>query len=193
MAKSRDYRAEYAIRVERGLAKGLSRSQARGHPKATEAHVSPKAKVPNYDLRLEQGLKALRKGESLTQAARSIHVAPERLSHYLHRSGVQVEKHKGRWRVMQDDRLREVMIFSGGKEKIIQVRGYDSAVEVGRYMAAVGQFLADNDPRFLEPFKGRSVIDAAGKAHPLETSPNVLYRLDQAGGASFEQVYRIVV
>ena len=81
-----------------------------------------------------------------------------------------MEKHKGRWRVMQDDRLREVMIFSGGKEKIIQVRGYDSAVEVGRYMAAVGQFLADNDPRFLEPFKGRSVIDA-GQGRPTPWKP----------------------
>ncbi len=32
----RDYKAEYARRIEQAKAKGLSRSQARGHPKANE-------------------------------------------------------------------------------------------------------------------------------------------------------------
>lgn len=36
MAKPRDYKAEYARRIQRGIEKGLSRSQAAGHPKAGE-------------------------------------------------------------------------------------------------------------------------------------------------------------
>src|SRR5438067_2241255 len=39
----RDHRAAYKRRIARGLAKGLTRSQARGHPKAAERHASPKA------------------------------------------------------------------------------------------------------------------------------------------------------
>lgn len=36
MARQRDYKAEYAARVARGQAAGLSRSQARGHPSAVK-------------------------------------------------------------------------------------------------------------------------------------------------------------
>ena len=35
-SKPRNYAAEYERRIARGLAKGLNRSQARGHPKATD-------------------------------------------------------------------------------------------------------------------------------------------------------------
>lgn len=192
MAKPRDYQAEYARRIARGLAKGLSRSQARGHPRPKEVHASPRTQVPQYDRRLELGLKALRNGQSLTEAAHSIRVSRERLSHYLSQSGV-VEKHQGRWRVRQDDRVRELSIFSQGKQKLIRVRGFETAAEIGRYMAAVGRFLETNDLGYLKPFQGISVTEVTGKSHLLETRPNVLYRLDQAGGASFEQVYRIVV
>jgi len=193
MRAPRNYKAEYARRIARGLAKGQSRSQARGHPKAGEGYASPRTSALGYDPRLEEGLKALRNGESLAQAARSLHVSSERLSHYIRASGVRLEKRKGRWRIGQDVRVRELPIFSRGKEQVIRVRGYAPAVDVGRYMAAVGRFLETNDPGYLAPFEGLSVTDVSGQSHALETRPNVLYRLDQAGGAPFEQVYRIVV
>jgi hypothetical protein len=44
----------------------------------------------------------------------------------------------------------------------------------------------------LESFIGRSVRDATGKSHPLETEPNSLYRLAAAGSEGFEQVYRLI-
>ena len=37
--KQRDYKAEYRRRIERGLAKGNTLSQARVHPKANEKHI----------------------------------------------------------------------------------------------------------------------------------------------------------
>ena len=60
-------------------------------------------------------------------------------------------------------------------------------------MSAVGRFLDTNDRSALTPFVGRSVVDLSGKEHPLETRPNVLYRLASAAEHTFEQVYRIVI
>jgi hypothetical protein len=60
-------------------------------------------------------------------------------------------------------------------------------------MSAAGRFLETNKRELLAPFVGVSVKDIAGKEHPFETRPNVLYRLTAAGGESFEQIYRIVV
>jgi hypothetical protein len=44
----------------------------------------------------------------------------------------------------------------------------------------------------LLPFEGRSVTDAKGEAHPLETDPNALYRLAAAGSELFHEIYRLV-
>lgn len=60
-------------------------------------------------------------------------------------------------------------------------------------MATVGRFLETNDRSLLKPFIGQSVRDTAGKAHPFEARPNVLYRLSSAGEHTFEQIYRIVI
>jgi hypothetical protein len=190
----RDYKAEYVRRIERSRVRGLTRSQGRGHPRAGEQPISTLTQVPHpvYSPHLEEGLKAIRKGRPLIVSARSLHVAPERLRHYLIQTGV-VQKQHGRWIVVNDQRLREVQVFSGGHEYDITVVGYAAAAQVGRYMAAVGHFLESNDPRDLDPFVGQSVTDLRGRQHVFETRPNALYRLDAAQSTSFEQIYRIVV
>jgi hypothetical protein len=139
---------------------------------------------------LEQGLQLVRSKRTLTSAARDIGVSPERLRHYLARTGI-VEKQGRRWVVTEDRRTRQMLLFSAGD--ILQVLlSWEAASLVGRYMAAVGRFLETNDPTHMQPFAGQSVIDVYGTAHPFETRPNVLYRLDATGGETFEQVYRIV-
>jgi hypothetical protein len=77
--KFRDYRAEYQQRIARALAKGFSRTQGRGHPKAGEAYISappkPKpakaAKGPSAIIDPkrpeERAIKAM-KGDKLTEA-----------------------------------------------------------------------------------------------------------------------------
>lgn len=192
MSKPRDYKAEYQRRIAKGLGRGLSRSQARGHPRPTETHINPNMQTLQYDKGLELGLKGMRLGKSLTKSAKSIGVSRERLSHYLAQNSI-IAKHKGKWQLKQDDRIREVMIYSQGRVKHIQAKGYEIASLVGRYMAAVAQFLKTNHSSYLDPFKDVIVRDIKGKAYLLETRPNVLYRLDHAGGETFEQVYRIVV
>ncbi len=192
MAKrKRDYKAEYRRRIERGLSKGQTRSQARGHPRSGEGHASRRASTPRYDRRLEEGLKEMRRGRSLKAAARSAHVAPERLRNYATQTGV-VRKERRRWVVKDDRRSRELQIFSSGRALTIVVPGYAEAELVGRYMAAVGEFLRTNNASNLRPFVGEGVTDVNGVSYLLETRPNLLYRLQALGVEPFEQVYKIV-
>src|SRR5215207_11040234 len=189
--KKRDYKAEYRRRIERGLAKGLSKSQARGHPRSGERHSSTRTSTPRYDRRLEMGLKEMRKGKSLKAAARSAHVAPERLRNYAQGTGV-VHKERRRWVVKDDHRPRQVQVFSGGRAHEVTVAGYAEAELVGRYMAAVREFLRTNDASNLRPFVGEWVADTSGRPYLFETRPNILYRLHASGIEPFEQIYRIV-
>ena len=185
MAKKRDYKAEYHRRIAKGRTKGLSRSQARGHRRAE------KAKRAVEDHKLQVGLRILREKGSFAQAAKEAHVSPERLRRYAMENDI-VEQRGQRWTIKKALR-RRVMIFSDGTERVITVDTHKAASLVGKYMSAAGSFLRTNDKSHLRPFVKKSVTDISRKSYPLETRPNVLYRLSFAGGSNFEQIYRIVV
>ena len=198
--RGRDYKAEYARRIARGQAQGLSRSQARGHPRPLEPTKQAIAKAGKsgqlvkpikFDRRLEDGFRALRDGQTLTTSAKSVRVSPERLRRYVAETGM-ARREGRRWIIGPDGRPRIMQMFSNGEVRTVTVNP-DEARLVGAYHSAVGHFLSTNDPAFLQFFEGQSVTDTTGKTHPFETNPNALYRLDSTGGDSFEDVYRIVV
>src|SRR5207249_2757954 len=127
---------------------------------------------------------------SVPIAAASIDESPDRLRDYLARTGVG-RKERGRWAVGEDDRLREMAIYSRGKRVSLSL-SFDESRKAGGFMSAVGQALDSNDPQSLESFKGEGVTDTEGRLHPFETRLNILYRLDLDRETPYEQLYRIV-
>ena len=188
MARTRNYQAEYARRIANAVQRGLSRPQARGHARPGEALIRP-ANAKDQD-RLETALKLYRQTGNQASSAKAVAVAPERLRRYL-RENVQIEG-RGRTLKITDKRRREMTVISGGKKLTLSLPDFEQASLAGRHRAAVKQFLASNDRRFLAEFDGQSVIDAKGKAHLLETDPNALYRLAHAGDDVFHEIYRLV-
>lgn len=192
MGKPRDYKAEYQRRIARGLAKGFSRAEARGHSNKP---------LLGYDDHLEQALKLMRdKHFSAVQAAQAKGVSLEKLRRYLKQSWPDesgnrhliAQKQGGKWIIYDDFRLRKMQILSQGKTKEVTVRGILEARKVGTYSNAIKQFLVTNNRAYLEPFENVFVTDIHGKKYKLETNPNTLYRLASSSHESFEEVYRIV-
>jgi hypothetical protein len=190
--KPRDYAAEYARRILSGIMKGLSRSQARGHPKPHESLISTrKSSRPLEDARVQRALKELREKKSLSAAAKATRMSLERLRAAALSKGA-IEKQGRRW-IVKADLPRKVLIYSAGREHIITVDSFAEAQIAGRYIDAVGRFLTTANQEFLKPFEGAYVTDRTGRAYPLETNPNALFRLRKLTRTSFEEVYRIIV
>ena len=188
MSKIRNYQAEYARRIANAAARGLSRSQARGHARTGEAQIKgPKSKT---DDRLEAALKVLRQTGNRTSAAKAFNIAPERLRRFL-REDVQIEG-RGRSLRIIDNRPRDWKVISNGQVREIRLRDFNETSLNGQHLAAFGKFVRTNDRELLLPFEGRVVIDAKGKSHPLETDPNELHRIASLGSEVFHEIYKLV-
>ena len=151
----RDYKAEYQRRIARGRARGLSRSQARGHPKAKERPI--KAAPSVADDKINAAILDMHHGESLSASARSSHVSAERLRRFITQG--RLAKLKGRRWIMSDDRPRRVTVLTDGRQQNIIVDGFEQASLVGKHHNAVGAFVRTNDIELLAQFEiGRAVV-----------------------------------
>jgi hypothetical protein len=189
MAKPRDYKTEYARRVAQGAAKGLSRSQARGHARRGEVQVRP-AKTDGKDAdRLHAAYKDMRRTGSLTKSAKAFGISPERLRRAVKSQGL--AERSGRTWHFTDDRPREMTVLTDGEAIKVKLANFDQASLNGRHLNAAKDFVRTNDSELLAQFIGQSVIDIAGKSHPLETDPNALHRI-AASDEPFHDIYRLV-
>jgi hypothetical protein len=187
MTRKRDNKAGYRRRIEIGHARGLSRSQARGHARAHEARV--KAKPAKSDERLEKALRELRLTNNQTKAAKEAGVSPERFRRFLREQ--KLAERKGRVWEITDNRPRDMTALTTRGAFDLKLPDFETASLVGQHNAAVKTFLDTNDISRLRPFEGSTVKDTSGRKYVLETRPNVIRRLD-ASGETFEQIYRIV-
>ncbi len=187
MPSKRDHRAEYQRRIASAAKRGLSRSQARGHARASEAPIRPKP--VKSDNRLEAALKLLRQTGNQSRAAKEVGISAERFRNFL-RSNSLAERQGKKWRIT-DNRTRRMTVISDGEARVITLRDFEQSSLNGRHLAAVGAFLRSNDIDLLRPFEGQSVVDVTGQAHLLETDTNALYRLAHAGSEVFHEIYRL--
>lgn len=189
MAKrQRDFRKEYAQRLARGERQGLSRSAARGHPRAGERAKKQADRTVDPNSREEKALKMMRRGGSLRDAASLYRMSQERLRAYL-KDSTEATREKGRWKII-DHRLRQFPFYSD-RDVATPWITFDQASAAGDYMGAVKRFLPNGDATILEPFRGKGVRDIGGNFHPFELDGDTLYELDHRGEAVIPEQYRI--
>jgi hypothetical protein len=189
MAKRiRDHRQDYVRRVERGLAKGLSRSAARGHPRAGERNKPAGSRIVDPFSRLEMAVKSVRKGSSLRKAASEYRIGQERLRAYL-KENTDARRVKGKWKI-SDQRSRKFPFYSQGM--VVQPwMTPENVSEAGRYMQAVGWFLQTGNEALLLTFIGAGVRDENRRFYVFETDENTLFELDHRGEVAIPEQYRI--
>jgi hypothetical protein len=146
-------------------------------------------RVPSGDA-FEIAFKLLRKGNSQKDAATFTGISTRRFRRYL-RGNKLARYRKGRW-LITDQRPRSIRIFTDGQQRAIKVRGFGRASLAMKHRTAVRWFLETNDESKLEPYRGLSVTDTSRQKHILETRPNVLYRLANAGSDADMRIYRLM-
>lgn len=184
----RDYKTEYARRIELGRKRGYSKARARGH-RSSQADI-PTTRTPEFQDRLDRAYAAFRETRNLTRSAKAAKVSPERFRTYL-RANKLVRKRGKAWSLLADNRIRQSDMLTQRGWSVVVFRGFDAASAIGSHLAAVGQFKDTGNAGPLAPFIGQGITDISGRLHLFETRPNYILRLIKAGRSSFEQVYRV--
>lgn len=125
---------------------------------------------------------------SLRKASKEIGVDPNKVLK-LGRSALRKQK-SGKYAARKMDHLLRILgVLTAEGRREIAVRDSHQASTLGKYWAAVQRYLQTGDDSALSKFKGKKIIDASGKRHPLINDLKQLNTLGSAGVLSFESLY----
>ena len=187
--RNRDYKAEYARRINNPAKLDLPLSLRRGHARAGDRPKPPRPPLINPKSPEEKAVRMISRGSTLRSAARAEGLSEERIRRYL-KENTDARRVGGKWQV-SDVRPRQFPFYSDGR-LVSPKLSIEEVSKAARYMQAVKAFLPEGDPALLAPYVGRGVFDIHGAHYRFELDENELYRLDQAGELSFPEYYRIV-
>lgn len=182
----RDYKAEYAKRIQKGVEKGLTRTQASGHAKKGESSISQlkqsATSLKNADKNpFEKAIKLIKRNFPLASAAKESGVSQKKLKEYMQSEGVKTGKGKvlrqtskgdryvTQTVVTEDTRAREWFTFSSGNSIGVRLDSANASKN-GRYLNDVHKFLK-GDKKALQKWKGETLTTVDGQRIPLETDP----------------------
>ena len=135
-----------------------------------------------------EALRMIRAGTPLSTASRNVGLSPNKVIQHL---GKNVYKSKGKWRAKVTDSIhRSMHIYSKGRLRTIILKNSADASLIGSYFADVRYYLSSGDQTVLMKYRGVNIIDAEGKAHPLETDPQTIRAIeDGKENPEFFEVY----
>jgi hypothetical protein len=182
---------EYARRLARGARRGVSLSRSRGH--ATKAlpmwQTQQVFRQAPYRTALDV-LRAMRNGESLYEASRAEHIAPDTVRRYV--GSALVRGPDGRYHAKPNDRLYRRMRFLDERGHLeVEVANAHEASKLSAYWAAVDHYLRTGDARPLRHFERIRLLLHDRSVRRFVTDPAVLDRLAHAGELSFEDLYEL--
>jgi len=156
-------------------------------PFAKTGSKRPSAKRPKR--RVLDAVAKMRKGKSLTRAARSAHTTRDTVRKYA--SSVVVRTTGGRYKSRGYDRLtREMRFLTDEGVVALPIRSSASASRIGEYWNAVDRYLRTGKLDHLGAFTSK-LVKVKGVSHKFVTDPRTLDRLANAGEVRFEDLYAL--
>jgi hypothetical protein len=144
-----------------------------------------------YDPALEAGLKSMRGGAMLKDAAKQAGVSRERLSRYVKTQAS--AGRSGRSWTFNDRRARQVQVIHNGEVIEVWVEGYEPARLAGAYMGEAGHVIENPHlaPRFRRRWDNTTIKAKSGKRYAFTTDLNEIYRAIHANDRPFHEIYRL--
>ena len=141
--------------------------------------------------RATHAIKQLRRGKSLSSAAKSAGTTPKTVLKY---AGRRIERTKeGKLVARRSDQMTRALRFLSPQGLMsVDVRGSESARRVGEYWNAVHYYLRTGDSTKLKSFRGK-YLQSQRKRYAFITDLDILERLAHAGEVQFEDIYNIAV
>jgi hypothetical protein len=169
------------------LVRFVNRQSKRKSKRSRNPQSNGNAKHQRVSTARQRSLAVLRgmrtNGDSLAAASKEQNIDPRTVRKYV--GNEMKQSSNGKYEAKKTDRLTRKMIApsSYGMESIT-VRGSKQASELGKYLAAVGDYLRTGNSKGVQKFKGKKIGN-----QKLITDLATLRTLAQAGALQLEDIY----